>query len=100
MLMIFCIGYVFSVMTFNITGLSVTRYINALARATCDVSRTVIIWLVGIIVTVTVGQQENNYKWEMTEAGAVVCQLLGFLLIVLGNLIYNKIIILPCVLDS
>ena len=100
MLMIFCIGYVFSVMTFNITGLSVTRYINALARATCDVSRTVLIWLAGIIVTVTVGQQESNYKWEMTETGAVVCQLLGFLLIVLGNLIYNKIVVLPCLLDS
>lgn len=56
-LMIFCIIYVFSVMTFNITGLSITRYINALARAVCDVSRTVIIWLVGIIVTLTVGQR-------------------------------------------
>jgi hypothetical protein len=52
----FCIFYVFSVMTFNITGLSITRYINALARAVCDVSRTVIIWLVGIIITLTVGQ--------------------------------------------
>ena len=55
-LMICCIIYVFSVMIFNITGLSITRYINALARAVCDVSRTVIIWLVGIIVTLTVGQ--------------------------------------------
>ena len=32
-LMICCIIYVFSVMIFNITGLSITRYINALARA-------------------------------------------------------------------
>ena len=43
-------------MVFNITGLSITRYINALARAVCDVSRTVIIWIVGIIVTVTAGE--------------------------------------------
>lgn len=91
-LMIFCICYVFSVMTFNITGLSITRYINALARAVCDVSRTVIVWLVGIIVTLTVGQQQENYLWEKTEGGAIGLQLVGFSLIILGNLVYNKII--------
>lgn len=45
-------------MTFNITGLSITRYINGLARAVCDVTRTVIIWLVGIIITLTLGESQ------------------------------------------
>jgi amino acid transporter len=95
----FCIFYVFSVMTFNITGLSITRYINALARAVCDVSRTVIIWLVGIIVTLTVGQRQANYLWEKTEVLAVLLQLVGYALIVLGNLVYNKIVQFPCILE-
>ena len=96
----FCIFYVFTVMVFNITGLSITRYINALARAVCDVSRTVIIWIVGIVVTVTAGETKENYKWENIAGGAIAIQLFGFLLIIFGNLVYNRIIILPCVIDK
>jgi hypothetical protein len=87
-------------MVFNITGLSITRYINALARAVCDVSRTVIIWIVGIIVTVTAGQTKLNYKWENIAGGAIGIQLFGFLLIIFGNLVYNRIIVLPCILEN
>jgi len=54
-LLAFVILGVFSILTFNTSGVSVTKYINALARSICDVSRTVLIWIVGIIVTVTLG---------------------------------------------
>ena len=46
---------VFSITTFNVCGVSVTKYINAIARSICDVTRTLIIWLVGIVITVTLG---------------------------------------------
>lgn len=46
---------VFSITTFNVCGVSVTKYINAIARSICDVTRTVIIWLVGILITATLG---------------------------------------------
>ena len=54
---------VFSITIFNVCSVSVTKYINALARSICDVTRTVIIWLVGIIVTVTLGETRENYVW-------------------------------------
>jgi hypothetical protein len=50
-----CILYVLSVYVFNISGLYITKYINALARAICDVTRTILIWTVGIIITQTLG---------------------------------------------
>lgn len=72
-----------------------TKYINALARSLADVTRTVLIWLVGILVTVTAGKYYPNYKWELVSVGAILLQLLGFLILVFGNLIYNKIIKIP-----
>ena len=46
---------VFSITVFNVCSVSVTKYINALARSICDVSRTILIWLTGLIVTMTLG---------------------------------------------
>ena len=94
-LMFFCILGIFSIATFNVTGVTVTKHINSLARSICDVTRTAIVWIVGIIVTVTAGVDKPNYKWELINGGAIGFQLLGFTILILGNLIYNRIIKLP-----
>jgi hypothetical protein len=83
---------VFSIATFNVTGVTVTKYINSLARSICDVTRTVIVWIVGILVTVTAGVNKPNYKWELISGGAIGLQLVGFAVLILGNLIYNRIV--------
>ena len=62
-LMLFVILGIFSIASFNICGVTVTKYINSLARSLADVTRTIIIWIVGIIVTLTVGVDHVNYKW-------------------------------------
>lgn len=62
-LMLFVILGVFSIASFNVCGSTVTKYINALARSLADVTRTIVIWLVGIIITVTAGKTHPNYKW-------------------------------------
>lgn len=95
LLLFFCILGVFSIATFNVTGVTVTKYINALARSICDVTRTVIVWIVGIIITVSAGFNKPNYKWELIDGAAISIQLAGFLVLILGNLIYNKIIKIP-----
>lgn len=77
---------------FNISGLSITRYVNALYRAICDVTRTLIIWVVGLIVTSTVGVEQANYRWESTTAGSIGLQALGFVILILGSLVYNGIV--------
>ncbi len=55
MLLFFVILGVFSIATFNVSGVTVTKYINALARSVGDVTRTVVIWIVGIMITLTLG---------------------------------------------
>ncbi len=95
MLLLFVILGIFSIATFNITGVTVTKYINAVARSIGDVSRTVLVWIVGIIVTVTAGATRPNFQWELVKTGAILVQLLGFFVLVSGNLIYNKILKLP-----
>jgi hypothetical protein len=95
LLLFFVILGVFSIATFNVTGVTVTKYINALARSICDVTRTVIVWIVGIIITLSAGENRPNYKWELIDAGAILVQLLGFGVLIAGNLIYNKILRIP-----
>lgn len=94
-MLFFCILGVFSIATFNITGVTVTKYINALARSIGDVTRTILVWGVGLLITVTAGSKYPNYKWELLDGGAIALELLGFVILVTGNLVYNKIIKIP-----
>lgn len=52
--------------------MTVTKYINALARSIGDVTRTVLVWMIGIIITVTAGSTRPNFKWELVEVGAIL----------------------------
>lgn len=54
---------IFSVLVYNVTGVSITKYINALARAIAQVTKIVLVWLVGIIITITMGHNHPNYRW-------------------------------------
>lgn len=73
----------------------VTKYISALARSIADVSRTVLVWIISLIITFTAGKNNEKYAWENTNWRAILIELVGFLILVSGNLIYNKIVILP-----
>ena len=95
-LLAFCFLGILSIATFNITGVTVTKYINALARSICDVTRTILVWIAGIIVTLTAGSVYPNYRWEIVDGLAIGIQLIGFVILVFGNLIYNGIVKLPC----
>lgn len=95
LLLFFVILGIFSIATFNVTGVTVTKYINALARSICDVTRTVIVWIIGIIITVSAGVDRPNYRWELINGLAIVFQLFGFIVLIAGNLIYNKILKIP-----
>lgn len=86
---------VFTIAIFNICGVSVTKHISSLARSIVDVTRTVIVWIISIIITKTYGVNNEFWRWEIVEIGPILVELLGFVILVCGNLIYNKIIILP-----
>jgi len=73
-------GSVLSIAFFNWFGASVTKAINATTRMVLDSIRTFIIWAVSL----GVGWQDFNYL-----------QVIGFVLLLAGTGIYNKIVILP-----
>ena len=52
-----------SIATFNITGVTVTKEINALARSICDVGQTALVYAAGIGLALTEGMIYPNYIW-------------------------------------
>lgn len=102
---------VLTIAVFNVCGVTVTKYISALARSIADVSRTLLVWIASIIITFTAGKSVvingpapgkeapyvnvHPYAWENTNGAAIGLEAAGFVILVAGNLIYNKIVILP-----
>lgn len=90
--MAFVLIGIVSIASFNIAGITVTKYLSSLTRSIVDVIRTIIVWLIGIIITVTIGREEQNYRWESVNIRGIGVELVGFMILVIGNLIYNKVI--------
>lgn len=48
--------WIFGIIFYNSLSLSITKYIDAVARALSDASQTIFIWLIGFIITLTAGR--------------------------------------------
>ncbi|UZJ55033.1 hypothetical protein CBS101457_004353 [Exobasidium rhododendri] len=70
-----------SIALFNFFGLSVTRNVSATARSTIDTCRTIGIWMVSLAL-----------GWEVFKPLAGGLQILGFILLCYGTLIFNSVI--------
>merc|ERR1740121_2324160 len=73
------IGSIFSIAFFNYSGVTVTQQASAVARSTIDVSRTIIIWAVELLM-----------GWNAFNK----LELAGFVILALGTMIYNRIIVI------
>jgi len=71
------IGSIFSIAIFNYSGVTVTQQASATARSTIDVSRTILIWAVELLL-----------HWNTFN----IIQLGGFVVLALGTLLYNRLI--------
>jgi drug/metabolite transporter (DMT)-like permease len=83
------IGIVFAIAFFNFFGLVITSKLTAVHRNLIDACRTIFIWATQIIfgwVGFPSGEHLSYYSF---------IQLGGFILLVLGTLIYNDVIKLP-----
>jgi len=80
-----CILYVCSIAVFNFVGISVTKYASSPARAVIDTVRTVFVWLFFLIPWVSEEKREH-FEW---------LQLIGFILLVIGTVLYNEVVVLP-----
>jgi hypothetical protein len=51
-----------SIGVYNLNGLIITKKFDALARSLLNNTKTAIIWVVGILVTLTFGKNNKEYR--------------------------------------
>jgi len=73
-------GIIVSIACFNSFGIATTKYASAAQRSTIDTSRTVLIWFFSCILGL------ETFQWRT---------IFGFIMLVVGTLMYNEIIIFP-----
>ena len=66
------------IIIFSFSGISVTKIAGAVARTTIDITRMVFVWLASILM----GWERFNWV-----------QMIGFIILVFGTLVYNEIIV-------
>ncbi len=52
-----------SMVTYTSVGMVIVKKKSSILRAVIDVSRTVLIWVVGVIVSATLGANDKSYDW-------------------------------------
>ena len=85
MLVLLIVGSTVSIAFFNGLGCTVTKYASAAQRSTIDVSRTALIWIFFLLTPKSWGGKEYFY-W---------LQLVGFVILIIGTLIFNEIVVIP-----
>lgn len=92
MLVLLIILFLLSISISVPIAVTISKVINPLSRTLADVCRTVLIWGFGIIITVSIGKDDEEYDLEETGVVLNLCKLGGFILVVLGTLIYHDVI--------
>ena len=84
-LKLFLSMYVLSIAFFNFSGLTISKYASATSRTIVDTLRTIIVWGFFLVMPFVPEDTKETFSW---------LQLLGFLVLILGGLIYNEILVL------
>ena len=79
--------YVLSIAFFNFSGLTISKNVSSTARTIVDTLRTIVIWVFFLTMPFVPEDTKETFSW---------LQLLGFSILILGGLIYNEILVLPC----
>eukprot|EP01092_Planopodium_desertum_P017078 TRINITY_DN989_c0_g1_i1.p1 TRINITY_DN989_c0_g1~~TRINITY_DN989_c0_g1_i1.p1 ORF type:complete len:170 (-),score=12.11 TRINITY_DN989_c0_g1_i1:65-541(-) len=91
LLLAMAITYFISVAFYNFFGLSVTKALTTVHRTIVDALSLIVIWMISLLLYYTVekdyGQPWNNFSY---------LQLGGFGILVLGTVVYNGLLKLPC----
>ena len=74
------------------SGRMVTKYYDWVLKALVTVSKTAGIWVIGLIITFSV-KDNLNFQLESKDLLDNLIQVVGFGLIILGNLVYNQFVL-------
>lgn len=85
MLLFYCILYICSIGVFNFVGISISKLLTSAARSVIDTIRTILVWLFFLFPIVS---ECNREKFQ-------VLQLIGFIFLILGTIIYKEILTVP-----
>lgn len=80
-----------SLAVYNFNGLKITKMFDALTRSLLNITKTSVIWIVGIVITLSAGDNKD-FKIESLNIGVNLVKVCGFAVIIVGTLIYNKLI--------
>eukprot|EP00929_Paragymnodinium_shiwhaense_P027675 TRINITY_DN16195_c0_g2_i1.p1 TRINITY_DN16195_c0_g2~~TRINITY_DN16195_c0_g2_i1.p1 ORF type:complete len:430 (+),score=89.26 TRINITY_DN16195_c0_g2_i1:80-1369(+) len=89
-LVVLTMTYMVSIATYNFFCLNVTKRISAVTRCLIDSCRMMVIWVVSLALYYS-GDTANGVPWTPYSWW----QLGGFVLLVLGSLVYNEVLRLP-----
>lgn len=78
------VGNVISIAFFNFFGISVTKHMSATTRMVLDSIRTFVIWGFSLIV-----------GWQPFSGWPGVLQVAGFITLLSGTCVYNKLLVIP-----
>jgi hypothetical protein len=74
-------------------AVTVSKNISPVSRSLADVCRTLFIWLFGIVMTLTVGVDHEEYSnMEDTRVVVNILKAVGFVVLILGTLMYHDLI--------
>jgi drug/metabolite transporter (DMT)-like permease len=82
------IVYCISIALFNQCGMAVSKYLSSLHRTLIDSLRALVVWAVQLGMFYGFDSTTYGVAWTANS----LFQLLGFLLLVLGTLVYNEVI--------
>lgn len=91
-LLLLNIGLIISILISVPIAVTVSKNISPVSRSLADVCRTVIIWIFGIILTLTYGVDHSEYQIESTSVVVNILKTIGFLVLIFGTLMYHELI--------
>ena len=89
-LLVLIIFYILAILFYNLFGMMVTQTYSAVYRTIMEAVRTMCIWIVNIIIYFF----DHSHGEKITWASLV--ELIGFIILLFGNFLFNKVIRLKC----
>ena len=69
-------------------AVAISKYINPISRVLAEIARTILVWGFGIVYTLV----QKDIELENPDLVLNLLKLIGFILIVLGVLVYHDVL--------